>query len=232
MSLKRRPPEGNVRRVRSTGQNSRGVITNKAGRLVQFESFNERKLYLRLDFDRRVKDYCSQPETFSYVDDDGKIHHYTPDAKVWFIDGSIEIHEVTLSKRQQRKDLRRRARAAEQLCRERGWRYVVHTEQTLPQATEVANFLALIRFRPTVFENQEILELLPTFIPPTQTIRLRGLAQQIAATLKLPEADVVASLCHYIWHGQLVTDLAQLIFDDGQIMRDTLVWSNSNLENE
>lgn len=33
MSLKRKPPTGDVRRVRSNGQNIRGVITNKAGRM-------------------------------------------------------------------------------------------------------------------------------------------------------------------------------------------------------
>jgi len=40
MGLKRKPPEANIRRVRSTGQNICGVITNKADRRVQFEVFS------------------------------------------------------------------------------------------------------------------------------------------------------------------------------------------------
>ncbi len=44
MSLKRRPPVGNVRRVAAIGQNMRGIMTNKTGRIVQFESSLERSL--------------------------------------------------------------------------------------------------------------------------------------------------------------------------------------------
>ena len=57
MSLKRRPPVGNARRVTAIGQNIRGVMTNKAGHVVQFESFLERSLLLRLDCDPTVQDY-------------------------------------------------------------------------------------------------------------------------------------------------------------------------------
>ena len=62
MGLKRKPPAGNTRRVRSTGRNLCGVITNKVGRTVQFESFAERSLLLRLDRSADVVDYLSQPE--------------------------------------------------------------------------------------------------------------------------------------------------------------------------
>ena len=104
MSLKRKPPEGNVRLVSSNGRNIRGVITNKAGRTVQFESWAERALLLRLDRDPDVTDYCSQPERFAYLDRDGKSHTYTPDFKVWRRNGEVEIHEVTMSVRQTRPD--------------------------------------------------------------------------------------------------------------------------------
>ena len=73
MSFKRKPPPGNVRRVRSNGQNLRGVITNKAGRLVQFESWAERTLILRLDRDREVMDYQSQPEQYRFTDENGNV---------------------------------------------------------------------------------------------------------------------------------------------------------------
>ena len=51
MALKRKPPAGNVRRVASIGNNIRGVTANKRGRLVQFESEQERKLILLLERD-------------------------------------------------------------------------------------------------------------------------------------------------------------------------------------
>ena len=60
MSMKRKPPTGNVRRAISLGNNFRGVTTNKQGHLVQFESEQERKLILLLERDPLVVDYVSQ----------------------------------------------------------------------------------------------------------------------------------------------------------------------------
>jgi len=153
MSFRRKPPAGNVRRVRSNGQNLRGVITNKSGRLVQFESWLERALILRLDRDPSVWDYQSQPERFHFTDEQGRSRSYTPDFKVWRR-GQIEIHEVTLSRRRMRPDLQRRETAARRICSDRGWSYILHTEQTLPQPGELANLLALAGYRPTIYANE------------------------------------------------------------------------------
>jgi hypothetical protein len=147
MSLKRKPPEGNVRRVTSIGQNLRGVITNKMGRIVQFESFAERTLLLVLERDRSVIDYGSQPETFEFVDRYGKARRYTPDFIVWKENGEIEIHEVTRTERRGGTGACEREYAAQKICQARGWRYIVHTEQSLPQQTEVTNLLALVAYR-------------------------------------------------------------------------------------
>lgn len=85
-----------------------GIITSKAGHLVQFESWAERTLILRLDRDPAVLDYQSQPETFTFFDEQGKQHRYTPDFMVRRRDGAVEIYEVTMSKRRIRPELRRR----------------------------------------------------------------------------------------------------------------------------
>lgn len=57
MPFTRKPPPGNVRRVRSLGTNCRGVTTNKRGRVVQFESEHERVLILLLERDPSVRDF-------------------------------------------------------------------------------------------------------------------------------------------------------------------------------
>jgi TnsA-like endonuclease N terminal len=75
MGLKRKPPADNSRRVHSNGQTLCGVVTNKAGRTVQFESFAERSLLLRLDRSADVQDYLSQPDPIPYRDPSGKSHH-------------------------------------------------------------------------------------------------------------------------------------------------------------
>jgi hypothetical protein len=224
MSFKRKPPAGDVRRVRSNGQNIRGVITNKADRLVQFESWAERALILRLDRDPEILDYQSQLETFSFTDEQGKAHKYTPDFKVWRRSGPIEIHEVTLSQRRVRPNLRRREQAAREICRERDWQYVLHTEQTLPQGSELANLLALAGYRPPVYAHSGVIQAVSEQLIPNRPVALAVLAHQLGGRLSLSEGLVTAALCHLIWHGQLLTDFNQLLFDQGAIVPGVQVW--------
>ncbi|MGD9146671.1 MAG: TnsA endonuclease N-terminal domain-containing protein [Anaerolineae bacterium] len=223
MKLNRKPPPGNVRRVRSTGQNIRGVITNKAGRLVQFESWAERSLLLRLDRDPGVTDYGSQPEQFKFIDPQGKWHTYTPDFIVWRRDGQVEIHEVTLSKRRTRPNIRQREAAAAEICRTRDWRYVVHTEQTLPQGSELANLLALFRYRVAACADQAVTGAVFNRLSHAEPTALLHLVTQVAHELGLPQPSVVAALGHMLWHGQVNTDLNRLIFTDNGIAPDVLI---------
>lgn len=232
MSFKRKPPPGDVRRVRSNGRNLRGVITNKAGRLVQFESWAERTLILRLDRDSAVMDYQSQPERFSFIDEQGQPRTYTPDFKVWRQDGTIEIHEVTLSKRRVRPDIRRREAAAHQICQSRGWRYIVHTEQSLPQGSELANLLTLAGYRPTIYANQAVTAATFEVLEPHQPILLARLRQQIGLYVSLPDKQVTAALCHLLWHGALLTNLDQLLFDQGAIGPEVWVWIETKEAND
>ncbi len=224
MNFKRKPPAGNVRRVRSTGQNIRGVITNKVGRLIQFESWAERTFILRLDRDPGVLDYQSQPETFTFLDEQGKQRRYTPDFMVWRREEAIEIHEVTLSKRRIRPELRRREQAAREICQARGWQYVVQTEYTLPQGSELANLLALAGYRPTVYAHQTVIQTVLEQLEPNLTVAFGMLVEQVSETLNLAKGEVTGALCHLLWHGQLMTDLNQLLFDQGRILPGVQVW--------
>src|SRR5260370_1781045 len=161
MALKRKPPAGNVRRVAPIDNNLRYAITSKADETVQCESFQERKLTLVVDRESRVEEYRRQPESFAWTSSQGTAHTYVPDFMVWKTTGEIEIHEVTLTERQDRFSIQEREKAAREICQQRGWRYVVHTEATLPQATEEANLLPLYRYRPSIYANPPI----PAAIP-------------------------------------------------------------------
>jgi len=156
MALKRKPPTGNIRRVAPISNNLRYAITSKADETVQCESFQERKLTLLFDRDSTVREYRSQPERFAFTDTLGNSRTYVPDFMVWKTTGEIEIHEVTLTERKARVSIQEREQAARKICQERGWRYVVHTEATLPQATEEANLLALYRYRPSIYANATV----------------------------------------------------------------------------
>src|SRR2546428_7243493 len=200
MALKRKPPAGNVRRVAPIGNNLRYAITSKANETVQCESFQERKLTLLFDRDPTIREYRSQPMQFTFTDAQKKTHTYVPDFMVWKTTGEIEIHEVTLTSRQEKISIEAREQAAREICQMEGWRYVVHTEETLPQATEEANLLALYRYRPTIYSHPAVTAAIRERLGPGEPQGLGLLITEIAQALSLPRPTVVAALCHLLWH--------------------------------
>lgn len=205
--MKRKPPAENVRRVAAISNNLRGVITSKTGRIVQFESFAERSLLLRLDRDPLVEDYLSQPETFVVQRAGQTTQHYTPDFMVWRTPDLVEIHEVTLTTRRERQQCREQL--ASDICRTRGWRYLVHTEQTLPQGCELVNLLFLLRYRPFAYRHTLAWDYLCAYPGNTPSVSLADLAQDILAKTTLVASEVHSVLYHALWHSLLDTDLQQ-----------------------
>ncbi len=206
MSIHRKPPEGNVRRVRSISGNLCGVMTNKIGRVVQFESFGERSLLLRLERDRTVKDYNSQPETFVYSGSNGRRCRYTPDFVVWRSTGCTEIHEVTLSERRLKPSAIGREGAAQVVCAERGWQYVVHTERDLPDGNELANLLRLYPYRVGVYEEKGVQESIRAWLTFEMPVSLTVLAARLKDETQLCLERVWGALFHQIWHSELEMD--------------------------
>lgn len=205
MAFKRKPPLGNVRRVTSLGNNFRGVTTNKRGHLVQFESEQECKLVLLLERDSTVADYASQPETLHFQDDNGRQRTYTPDFKVWRTNGQIELHEVTVeARRQDRVSLQQREAAACALRQQRGWRYLVHTDQTLPSGYEYVNLDCLSAFRAHIYSNPECttwwLEQL------TKGDRVHPRAVRVPASTESPGGVRLNCLYYLLWHGIVQMD--------------------------
>src|SRR5436853_4283188 len=203
MALKRKPPAGNVRRVAPIGKNLRYAITSKADETVQCESFQERKLTLLFDRDPTVQAYRSQAERFTFTDTFGISHTYVPDFMVWRTSGEVEIHEVTLTSRQERLGIQEREKAAHEICRQRGWRYIVHTERSLPQPTEEANLLALYRYHPTCYAHSEVTRFVQERLGHSGSLTFQQISQEIMQSLSLPLSTVVSALCHLLWHGLL-----------------------------
>lgn len=225
MKTQHKPPPGNVRRVASTGQNIRGIIVNKAGRLVQFESWAERSLLLRLDRDPTVKDYGSQPVEFEFKDDRGKEHRYTPDFIAWRENGEVEIHEVTMVYRTQQKGIQQRQQAAQEICLTRQWRYVIHTEKTLPQGCELANLLALFHYRPLAYLHSSGAEMIFSLMGDKR-MGIVETVRSVSQKAQLAEPVVVATLGHLIWHGRIQADLHQPLFSSIPVgfAKDAIIW--------
>jgi hypothetical protein len=229
MSFKRRPPAGNVRLVHSNGQSIRGVLTNKAGRTVQFESWLERALLLRLERDRTVTDYGSQPEVLHFRDGDGQEHTYVPDFIVWYCNGIVEIHEVSTARHQARAQAQQRMAAGRRICESRGWSYLVHDEKSLPSGSELANLLALAAYRPTVFAHATVTHMALEQLNGQGRLTLERLVATIGQASQLPRSVVLAGVCHLIWHatGRVTTDLNQLVFLFGAINPAAWVWQEA-----
>ena len=229
MPLKRRPPKGNVRRVQYVDGNLRYTLTNKRGRIVQAESTQELKLTLVLDFDPTVSDYASQPETFEWLDQNGKHRRYTPDYIVWRVDGSVEIHEVTISERRQtQKKIKEREEVAAKLCADRGWEYIVHTETTLPNATEFANLQALQMFAPSSYANDDCIHVVKKHFEQPNRIRVQELVKTSMNDTGFSASLLRATIAHMLWHGMLTTDMHQLIFDEVEYLPNVVVWMEAS----
>lgn len=225
--MKRKPPAQNVRRVRAIDGNSRFAIVNKCGRTVQCESFQEYKLVLLLERDPEVQDYLSQPETLSFHTEHGRAATYTPDFQVWTVSGDIALHEVTLASRRSQTNQQREA-AAQRICAERGWQYVVHTETDLPTGSEFANLQLLFGFRAGCFADAAIMshlpDVLPDVLPGNTPTSLTAVVNQLQTLTGREPAQIMPTLLHQLWHGQLQTDWQQMLFQDAAPVAAARIW--------
>lgn len=225
MVVRRKPPEGNVRLVQAHSDSERSTITSKGGRIVQCESFGERRWLLLLDRKHQVVDYGSQPEEFEFYDGLGRPHTYVPDFIVWFTDGHIEIHEVTRSFRRTREEIKRREEAAARICAGReGWSYAVHTEEDLPDGADLANLLVLISWRARAYAVPTVTDACKAHLADGRAHPLRALSTTIAGEVDLPRGEVVAALGHLLWHGHLETDLTKLLLVNSEVALTATVW--------
>jgi len=223
MAFKRKPPPGNVRRVISLGNNFRGVTTNKRGHLVQFESEQERKLILLLERDPTVTDYISQPETLHFCDDSGRQRTYTPDFKVWRTDGQIELHEVTIeARRVARESLLQREAAARAICQQRGWHYIVHTDQTLPCGYEYANLDFLAAFRANTYANAEMTAWWLEQLAGQEQVHPRSVLTRAGSDLAA--GSLLNGLYHLLWHGIIQMNWHQPFIWRGDFHPAVRIW--------
>lgn len=224
-SMKRRPPKGNVRRVRHINGNHRTTFHTKTGRTVQCESHQEYRLAILLDRDKTVLDYNSQPKKLTYHLRNGGERTYVPDFVVWRADGTTELHEVTVeARRQSNPDQSQREKAASLICQERGWRYIVHTDKTLPQGSEWANLINMLGFRAEIYNNQTVRKHLEQHLITHGKSRLLDVVNESQSALSLPVGVINCTIQHLIWWGAIETDLCILLYIDASPNRQSKIW--------
>lgn len=228
MAFKRKPPPGNVRRVVCLGNNFRGVTANKRGHLIQFESEQERKLILLLERDSTVANYVSQPETLHFCDDSGRQRTYTPDFKVWRTDRQIELHEVTIEARRiARESLPQREAAARSICHQRGWRYIVHTDETLPSGYEYTNLDFLAPFRANTYANGKATSWWLGHLIGQEQVHPRSVLTR--AGPKLAMGTLLNTLYHLLWHSIIQMDWHHPFIWQGDFHPAARIWLSATL---
>jgi hypothetical protein len=225
MRIQPKPPPGNVRRVASFGGNSISIFINKRGELIQTESFNERRLTREWEQNPKIYNYRSQPETFYYTDSRGVERSYTPDFKVWWVDGTIEIYEITIRYRKENMEsLRERERAARKICKARDWRYICITEDGLPSLTKDCNLQALEPYRSTDFANENVKNAVLDELEKGGRRNLCELIEAVCVLLELPYQIVFSAIFHMMWQGTIITDFERLILDEALPAEDVYIW--------
>lgn len=199
---------------------------------MQFESFAERVLLLLLERDQSVIDYRSQPETFDFTDRNGTPRKYTPDFIVWRQSGAIEIHEVTRTERQSHSNIIEREYGARCICQKRHWAYIVHTEQTLPQPTVVANLLALWPYRLKKYGQKNITTAIREYLDQYGPFLLNQSVKDIALCLNMSEPMVFPTFCHLLWKGDIAADLHSLLIVECAFDPKATIWLPSRKEKE
>jgi len=223
MHPKRRPPPGNIRIVQSISNNIRSLIVNKQGNLVQAESFAERILFLLLERDRRVRDYCSQPAVavVTWTDADGVTHRYVPDAIAWYWGGQVVVYEVTRSERRDlEKAIAGRTLTIDQIATLR--KAVRHS---LEREKEAGLEYGKHGYRPTCHADKGVAAVVMDRLSIDSPCTLDALVTLVAHECGLPTPQSCAAVCHYLWRGAIAVDLrATLLFRDGDLVPHISVW--------
>jgi len=207
MAFTRKPPPDNVRRVACLGRNIHGVTTNKRGHLVQFESELEHTLILLLERDPAVADYRSQPEVLPFRDATGRPRTYTPDFQVWRTDGRIELHEVSVEQRRaQRPTLQQREAAGVAICHQRGWRYVLHTDRSLPSGYAYSNLSFLAAYRAHIYADMATTAWWVAHLRGGTPVHPRLVLDQAAEDLPCSRGLLLSGLYHLLWTGAIQMD--------------------------
>ncbi len=195
-----------VRNIRRPGYRGlRGFYPSfKVGRSLAFESRLERDHFLLLDADPAVASFEEQPVTIAFT---GRRHarRYTPDCRVIYRAQPTTLVEVKYARdilkmtSDERADLDEAHAAARAWCVERGWRFVLRTDQDIvgPALDRAHALHAFSRSPDAVVSPAAVL----TFVAKHPGVTLAELAH--AFTDGGLGADARRRALHLVWRGHL-----------------------------
>lgn len=170
-----------------------------SGRLLQYESWLERRWLMLLDFDPAVAEFATQPFELRWLDPEDKTvtRRHTPDIFVRHVGGSAAVYDVRPV--EHRENAKHLFDATQQACAALGWGYELVDRPQSMQVLHNIEWLAGYR-RPVDDFNKWDQQLLAA---AKQPISIDTLVRRV-------DGSPVARACvfHLLWHHKLATDLA------------------------
>jgi hypothetical protein len=173
-------PQPKAERAREPVTRSRGQVrgqfsSTKMKRMIAWESQLEQKACYHFEYSPAVVAFREQPETlcFQYQD---RMCEYTPDFQLTFFNGEIWYVEVKPLAKLFKPDILERLQLAHQFLAEKGYNFIVITDEELNYSTRIRNLSILrpyLRFEIPSYITQQAVTWLNHYTDPT----LEGLSQ-------------------------------------------------------
>lgn len=140
-------PQPAVTRAREPVTRSRGLVrgqfpSTKMKRMIAWESQLEQKACYHFEFSSRVISYREQPETLCLPDGE-RMYRYTPDFELVLPDGEIVFVEIKPLSKLFSKSIYERLQLASSFLKEKGYQFIVITDEELNHPVRNRNFSIL-----------------------------------------------------------------------------------------
>lgn len=140
-------PQPKAERAREPVTRSRGLVrgqspSTKMNRMIAWESQLERKACYHFEFSPAVVAYREQPQTL-HIPNQGQMFRYTPDFELTFYNGEICYVEVKPLSKLRSPQVMERLQLAHQFLAEKGYNFIVLTDEELNFSNRIRNFTIL-----------------------------------------------------------------------------------------
>lgn len=188
----------------------------KLGHPVRYEGSTERDYLFFLEFDQRVQSYEMQPMKISMLLSDGKLHKYTPDVRLLYIDGTRALVECQKKKYLKKKGTQQQIEIGERWCEENDYRFLLQLDEELYQGPRLDRLKIAFRYSRLSIPHKAFSECLAYLDTNPQGVTLRTLVTHLSK-------DEPERLKPYVWallfQHTLEADLDQPVDNDDLVIR-------------
>ena len=182
--------------------------------MIQWESLLERDYIYLLEFDTNVKYFESQSVEINYLYK-GKKYCYYPDFRIFTIDNRIKIVEVKPRSFLQKEENLRKYQAGKVYCEERGWEFLVVTEDDIRKGFLQENLRKLFHISYDQI-NVALLEKVKETIKNEEPIKINSLVEKMEGLFD--KSLLYKHIYYLIFKHQVYTDLINYTLNEYSLL--------------